>query len=140
MKIRKLTFSIGYMHILDFHQEYKKVIGPFFGIENLNYSIENQSTVEEGIQLIFEKEGFMIICRKNGISFIYEGDIGIIMNSHTSIIKLFFDIYEKISQMKSLHKKINCSLNVHIVDIVKKNYLYILNNPKQNLIFKYPIL
>lgn len=94
MAIRKLQYQIDYVHILTFREEYKKAVSPFFGFQDVEYAIENENTINEGIRLIFKNEKIALFVRKESITFIFEGEVDEVKNPN-GIIKFFFDLYEK---------------------------------------------
>ena len=75
MKIRRLQYNIDYTHIITFKEEYKQAVLPYFGFENLRYGIDNENTINESIRLIFSTETIALFIRKEGITFLFEGDI-----------------------------------------------------------------
>jgi len=105
MKIRRIQYNIDYTHILTFKEEYKYAILPYFGFENLRYAIDNENTINESMRLIFTNENLALFIRKEGISFLYEGDIKD-LKKQTGIIKFFWDIYNNIKTFKG-YKKTN---------------------------------
>lgn len=107
MKIRRLLYNIDYTHILTFRDEYKAAVLPVFGFENLNYGIDNENTINESIRLIFKNENYALFIRKEGISFLFEGDINDLRNQN-GVIRFFWDIYDRIKLFHG-YKKTNSS-------------------------------
>lgn len=129
MKIRRLQYNIDYTHIITFREEYKQAVIPYFGFENLRYRIDNENTINESIRLIFSTETIALFIRKEGISFLFEGDIADLKNQ-TGVIKFFWDIYEKIKTFKGYKKTNRHSLITHAVEIKEKDEInIILDNP-----------
>lgn len=119
MKIRRLQYNIDYTHILTFKEEYKNAVIPYFGFDNLRYAIDNENTSNESIRLIFSTETIALFIRKEGITFIFEGDAEDLKNQ-TGVIKFFWDIYEKIKSFKGYKKSNRHSIIVHSVEIMEK--------------------
>jgi len=130
MKIRRLQYNIDYTHIITFKEEYKQAVLPYFGFENLRYGIDNENTINESIRLIFSTETIALFIRKEGITFLFEGDI-IDLKNQTGVIKFFWDIYEKIKSFKGYKKTNRHSLIAHAVDIKEKDEIddILSNNP-----------
>jgi len=120
MKIRRIQYNIDYTHILTFREEYRQAVLPYFGFENLRYGIDNENTINESIRLIFMTETIALFIRKEGITFLFEGDIADLKNQ-TGVIKFFWDIYEKIKNFKGYKKTNRHSLIVHAVEIMEKD-------------------
>jgi hypothetical protein len=119
MKIRRLQYNIDYTHILTFKEEYKSAIIPYFGLDNLRYGIDNENSINESIRLIFMSETIALFIRKEGITFLFEGDVDDLRNP-TGVSKFFWDIYEKIKLFKGYKKTNRHSLIVHAVKIMDK--------------------
>lgn len=119
MVIRKITYSIGYVHVLTFKENYKSIITPYFDFEPLEYAIDNENTISESIRLIFRNEGFILLFRKEGITFIYEGNVNDIKKNNP-IIDIFFEIYEKIKKIEGFSKTKRHEINIDAVGIVEK--------------------
>lgn len=130
MKIRRLQYNIDYTHIITFREEYKQAVLPYFGFDNLRYGIDNENTINESIRLIFSTETIALFIRKEGITFLFEGDI-IDLKNQTGVIKFFWDIYEKIKTFKGYKKTNRHSLFAHAVDIKGKDEIndVLSNNP-----------
>ena len=119
MIIRRLQYNIDYTHILTFREEYKQAVLPYFGFDNLRYGIDNENTINEGIRLIFSNEKIALFLRKEGLSFIFEGDVSDLKNQN-GVIKFFWDIYENIKKFKGYKKTNRHNLIVHAVKIIDK--------------------
>lgn len=119
MIIRRLQYNIDYTHILTFKEEYKQVVLPYFGFDNLRYGIDNENTINEGIRLIFSNEKNALFLRKEGFTFLFEGDVNDLKNQN-GVIKFFWDIYENIKKFKGYKKTNRHSLIVHAVKIFEK--------------------
>lgn len=130
MKIRKIQYNIFYSHILTFCNDYKKIVAPYFGWDNVQYSIENINTINEGVRLILPDFCSIIQCRKDGISLMYEGDIGTLIGDE-GIIHDFYNIYEKITHLECYSKTNRHDLIVYGVDTTRSASLdeYIKINP-----------
>lgn len=120
MKIRRLQYNIDYTHILTFKEEYKQAVLPYFGFDNLRYGIDNENTSNESIRLIFTTETIALFIRKEGITFIFEGDTNDLKNQ-TGVIRFFWDIFEKIKSFKGYKKSNRHSLIAHAVEIMEKD-------------------
>lgn len=119
MSIRKLQYQIDYVHILTFREEYKKAIVPHFGHENLEYGVDNEGSIHEGLRLIFKNEQFAMVIKKEAISFIFEGDIADLRNPN-SVIGIFWDIYERIKKFEGYVRTTRHLLIVNAVSIKEK--------------------
>ncbi len=119
MKIRRIQYNIDYTHILTFREEYKNAVLPYFGFDNLRYGIDNENSVNESIRMIFVTETIALFIRKEGITFLFEGDVNDLKNQ-TGVIKFFWDIYEKIKAFKGFKKTHKHSLIIHAVKILEK--------------------
>lgn len=119
MKIRRLQYNIDYTHILTFKDEYRAAVLPYFGFDNLRYGIDNENSINESIRMIFMTETIALFIRKEGITFLFEGDVTDLKNQ-TGVIKFFWDIYEKIKLFKGYKKTNRHSLITHSVEIMKK--------------------
>jgi hypothetical protein len=130
MKIRRLQYNIDYTHILTFREEYKRLVLPYFGFDNLRYGIDNEYTINESIRLIFETEKLALSIRKEGITCSFEGDIKDVKNQ-SGPIKFFWDIYDGIKKLEGYKKTNRHSLLLHAVDIIDKDEIdkILTNNP-----------
>jgi len=120
MKIRRVQYNIDYVHIISFREEYKQAVIPYFGFDNLRYGIDNENTINESIRLIFTTESIALYIRKEGISIIFEGDSNDLKNQN-GVIKLLWDLYEKIIKFHGYRKTSRHSLICHAVEIKKQN-------------------
>lgn len=128
MIIRRLQYNVDYTHILTFREEYKQAVLPYFGFDNLRYGVDNENTINESIRLIFTTETIALFIRKDGITFLFEGDVSDLKNQ-TGVIKFFWDIYEKIKSFNGYKKTNRHSLIAHAVNIIEKeNVDSILND------------
>jgi hypothetical protein len=116
MSIRRLHLQIDYIHILTFKDEYKSVVIPYFGFDNLEYGIDNENTIHEGIRLIFKNEYMTFILRKEAIALIFDGDARELKNQNGPI-KFFWEMYEKIKTFRGYRKTTRMVLITHAVDI-----------------------
>jgi len=116
MKIRRIQYNIDYVHIITFREEYKLAIVPYFGFDNLKYGIDNENTINESVRLIFEADHLAIFIRKEGITFLFEGDINDLKNQN-GVIKLFWDMYERVKTFRGYKKTSRHSIIVHAVEI-----------------------
>jgi hypothetical protein len=103
MQIRKLVYSIGYIHILHFSKYYREIIAPYFSYEPLEYGIANENTMDEAVKLTFRNEGFEFLFQKNGATLWYEGDSANLKRSNAQI-DIFFEIHEKIKKIPGFAK------------------------------------
>lgn len=118
MKIRRLQYNIDYVHILTFKDEYREAIAPYFGFDNVRYGIENENTINESIRLIFVSECLALNIRKEGITFIYEGNVDD-LKIPNGILKIFWDIYERLTHFHGYKKSTRHSLVIDSVEIMK---------------------
>lgn len=109
----KTQYIIQYTHVLTFSTEYRKVIAPFFSLPDLKYGLNNQGTFEEHIRLVFEKGGYVIVCQKDGIALIYEGDISELKRSTSGPLSTFFDILAAIKSMLGFGKVLLHQVHTH---------------------------
>lgn len=116
MSIRRIQYQVDYLHIITFQEEYKKAIAPYFGFEGLEYGIDNENTINEGVRLIFKQENLALFFRKEAIVIIYEGN-GDDLKNQNSIFKIFWELYEKVKGFYGYTKTIQHTLIVHAVDI-----------------------
>lgn len=136
MSIRRLQYQIDYIHIITFQEEYKRAIAPYFALENAEYVIDDENTINEGIKLLFRNENFAIVFKKENIIFLFEGDINDLKNQN-GIIKLFWDLYEKAKNFYGYTKTVRHYLTVHAVSIrpreevdrILESNPYLSNNP-----------
>jgi len=134
MSIRRIQYQIDYVHIITFREEYKIAVAPYFGFDKLEYGIDNENTIHEGIRLIFKTEQIALILRKDAITLIYEGDVEE-LKKQNGVIKLFWDLYEKIKSFQAYVKTTRHSLLVHAVKIKDKKEVeeMLLKNPYLSL-------
>ena len=119
MKIRRVQYNIDYSHIITFKEEYKSAVLPYFGFDNLKYGIDNENTINESIRLIFTVENIALFIRKEGITFLYEGDHNDLKNQ-SGVIKFFWDVYEKIKLFNGYKRTTKHSLIVNAVEVLSK--------------------
>jgi hypothetical protein len=120
MKIRKINYTINYIHIITFNQYYRNIIAPYFSYENMSYAIDNENTIHESARLVFKNEGALIELKKENISFVYEGDVSEIKKAHP-ILEHFFSLYEKLKTINGYTKTIRHQIVISAVDIIKKS-------------------
>lgn len=129
MAIRRLLYQIDYVHILTFRDEYRKIIAPWFAFDNLRYAIENENTILESIRLFFQNETLAISVRKDGLTAVFEGNVGDLKNQN-GVLRIFFDMYEKIKVIQGYSKTTRHFLIANSVVIKKKEEIE--NILKQN--------
>lgn len=140
MKIRRIQYNIDYVHILTFREEYKLAVVPYFGFDNLRYGIDNENTINESIRLIFATDFIAFFIRKDGITFVFDGDHKDLKNQN-GVIKPFFDIFDRIKSFHGYKKATRQSIIVHGVDLTEKSVVekalkkntYLSINPFGNL-------
>lgn len=131
MKVRKIQFDIDYTHILTFREEYKNAIIPYFGLDEVRYAIENENTIDEKIRLIFKNEAIAILFRKDGISYIYEGDSNETLDS-VGVTKFFWDIFEKTKLFRGYLGVNRNHISIMAVETLEEDsYLKIADSPRQ---------
>jgi len=131
-----VQYSIDYIHILSFREEYKKAVIPYFGFENLRYGIENENTINESIKLIFPLESIAIIIKKEGISCIFEGEVQELKRQQ-GIMHPFWEIYDKIKDFAGYRKTTRQSIICHAVELYEEDKMnkifsknpYLTKNP-----------
>jgi len=130
MKIRRIQYNIDYVHILTFREEYKSAVIPYFGFDNLRYGIDNENTINESIRLIFNTEAIAISFRKDGISIVFDGESKDLKNQN-GVMKLFWDLYERVQKLQGYRKTVKHSLICVGVLIMKEGGVNnILKNTK----------
>lgn len=115
MKIIRFQYNIDYTHIITFREEYKSAVSPFFNFEKLRYGIDNENTINESIRLIFTLEHMAFFVRKEGLTFLFEGDVSDLKNQNGAM-KIFWDLFESIKSFKGFKK---CSKHTIITNAVK---------------------
>jgi len=100
---RKLIYIVDYIHILTFQSHIRAIVAPYFDYEPLEYGVDNEGTLDEGIRLIFRSEGFIFNFRKDSCSFVFEGDVALVKKANPQL-EIFFNIYEKIKSIESFIK------------------------------------
>lgn len=133
MSIRRLQYNIDYVHILSFKEEYKNAVIRYFGFDGLRYGIDKENTIHESIRLIFANECLALYIRKEGITFIYEGDVEQIKNQN-GIVKIFWDLFETIKSFNGYKKTTRHSIITHNVDIMEQDKVEVIM--KDNPFFK----
>lgn len=130
MKIRRIQYNLGYNHVISFNDDYKSIVSPYFGWDNIQYSVENFATPDESIKLIFKDFNSIIHCRKDGITIMVEDDVDTIKGD-AGLMQEFFNIYEKIKGLPNFSKIHQHDLLVYAVDVDKKGEIddYISYNP-----------
>jgi hypothetical protein len=116
MAIRRFHYQIDYVHILTFKEQYKDIVTPYFPFENVEYAVENENTIHEGIRLIFKSENIVISLNKQSIVIIFEGDLMELKNQNGPI-KIFWDIYERIKNFKNYTRTARHTILAHSVVI-----------------------
>lgn len=48
MQARKVTFIVGYIHILTFKEQIKRIVAPYFAYD-IEYGIDNEGTMQENV-------------------------------------------------------------------------------------------
>jgi len=94
-------------------------VSPYFGFEKVEYAIEDENSVHEGIKLVFKNEKIVIVLNKEGILFLFEGDADELKNQNGPI-KFFWDIYEKIKGFKNYIRTTRHILLTHAVNVKAK--------------------
>jgi hypothetical protein len=130
MKIVRIQYNIEYIHILTFREEYKQAVVPYFSFDKLRYAIDNENTINESIRLIFTIEHLAVFIRKEGLTFIFEGDIGE-LKSQNGVIKVFWDLFQNIKGIKGFKRCTKHSLIINAVELVEKPLIdnILENNP-----------
>jgi hypothetical protein len=120
MKIIRFQYNIDYVHIITFREEYKQAVAPFFGFDKLRYRIDNENTINESIRLIFSIEHMAFFIRKEGITFVFEGDISELKNQNGAM-KVFWDLFENIKAFEGFKKCTNHTIIANAVLITEKS-------------------
>lgn len=130
MLIRRIQYSISFIHIITFKEEYKNAILPYFGFEGLRYGIDNENTIDEGIRLIFEIEKFAIFFKKDGITIIYDG-LASDLKSQNGVMKIFWEIYDRTKSFNGYKKATRHNLICHGVKLIDQNIYnsFLTQNP-----------
>lgn len=134
MAARRIQYQIDFNHIITFKEEYKAAVAPYFGFENLEYAIEAEGSIHEGIRLIFKNENIAFFLRKEALTFIFEGDVEDLKNQN-GILKVFFELFEKVKSFSGYTKTIrHCLISHYVVIREKEEIEKILKvNPYLNL-------
>lgn len=103
MSIRRFQYQIDYVHILTFKDQYKDAVTPYFPFEKVEYSVDNENTIHEGIRLVFKADNMTIVLNKQSIVIVFEGDLNELKNQNGPV-KIFWDIYERIKNFKNYTK------------------------------------
>ena len=119
MEIRRVQYSIDYVHIITFREEYKQVVIPYFGFDNLRYGIDNENTINESIRLIFPADYMALSIRKDGLTLFYDGTQKDLLDQN-GIMKFFWEIYEKIKNFQGYKKSTRHTLISHAVQLTEK--------------------
>jgi len=118
MSIRRLQYNIDYIHILTFKEEYKSLVIPYFGFKGLRYAIDNENTIHESIRLVFPIECLALNIRKEGITFIYEGEVEQAKKTN-GVLKIYWDLFEKIKSLNGFKKTTRHTIISHDVEILE---------------------
>jgi hypothetical protein len=119
MKITRFQYNIDYIHIITFREEYKPAVSPYFGFEKLRYGIDNENTINESIRLIFTLEHMAFFIRKEGITFLFEGDVSELKNQN-GVIKVFWDLFQNIKTFRGFKKCTKHTIIANAVNIIDK--------------------
>jgi hypothetical protein len=119
MQARKLTFIVGYIHILTFKDQIKRIVAPYFTYD-IEYGIDNEGTMQENVRLVFKKEGFIMQFNKEMSSLVYEGPIENVRKSNPHV-DIFFDILGKIAKMETFNNIKYINMGVDFVGLIKKD-------------------
>lgn len=130
MKIIRFQYNIDYIHIITFREEYKQAVAPFFGFDKLRYSIDNENTIHESIRLIFAIEHMAFFIRKEGITFVFEGNIAE-LKTQNGVMKVFWDLFHNIKAFKAFKKCTKHTVIVNAVELTNKAQIdeILLKNP-----------
>ncbi len=116
MNIRKITYTVGHIHILTFSKYFKSILAPYFSYEPLEYGIDNDGSIHENARLVFRESGFILQFNKEVATLIYEGDVAEV-KKHNPIIDIFFDIYEKVTKIDGFIKTKNNKIIIDFIEI-----------------------
>ena len=120
MKITRFQYNIDYIHIITFREEYKLAVSPYFGFDKLRYAIDNENTIHESIRLIFPIEHMAFFIRKEGLTFLFEGDLSELKNQN-GVMKIFWDLFQSIKSFKGFKKCTKHTIIVNAIDIMDKD-------------------
>jgi hypothetical protein len=134
MKIRRFQYNIDYVHIITFNEEFKWAVAPYFGFDQVEYVIENPNTLDANIRLIFKVEKLFLFIRKEGLTVVYEGEIDA-LKEQNGVIKIFWDIFEKIKSFKGYTKSARHSSIIFSVDVKNKEEIetILIKSPYQTI-------
>lgn len=102
----KFQFEIRYTYILDFESHYKSILSPYLKLAS-GMEIHAQNTRNEYIKLLFIEDGYTVDCRWDRMVFVSEEPLENLKNKQSSLNKVFFDIFKKISSLPSFGKITN---------------------------------
>ncbi|PIX36412.1 MAG: hypothetical protein COZ21_08160 [Bacteroidetes bacterium CG_4_10_14_3_um_filter_31_20] len=110
-------FEIRYTKILNFSCLIQEAIAPFIPMA-LNVQVERENTVNCRYSLFFQ--GYFIIITWDRILIIYEGEIKGLNESNSIIEEPFFNLYNKIKELKVFGNALNCLSNTIIINHTEK--------------------
>ena len=119
MKITRFQYNIDYIHIITFREEYKLAVSPYFGFDKLRYAIDNENSINESIRLIFPIEHMAFFMRKEGFTFLFEGDLSELKNQN-GVMKIFWDLFQNIKSFKGFKKCTKHTIIANAVDLMDK--------------------
>lgn len=97
--IPAFQFEIRFNHILNFSQIARNLLAPYVRLTH-TIKIDKQNTVEETYSLLFEEDDYLIIISWDRIVFKGQGSLDTYVKKNSPLNILFFDIFDKISELK----------------------------------------
>jgi hypothetical protein len=119
MKIRKIAYQIGYVHILTFKENYKIIFAPYFGYVGIEYAIDKENTIHETIKLVFKSSGIIMQFDKESAILIYEGEVADVRKQNP-VVEIFFEILEKIKAIIGFTRIAHHRIEIGLVDLLEE--------------------
>lgn len=112
----KFQFELRYSHVLDFRDQYKAVIAPYLKLAS-GFQILNQQALEEYVRLEFADSAASIEVRWDRMILLSEGDLDRMKPKGFLPSKIFWEIYDKLSNLESFGQFANYIASVQGIDV-----------------------
>jgi hypothetical protein len=100
MEPRFIQFEIKYSHILDFKDRYIPIISKYLSIDDVKFTINNQSSFDEYVTLMFPGNSHQIDFRLDRLILRFEEDLEHI-SKQMGPTKFFFDVLEEVMKLNT---------------------------------------
>lgn len=100
MEPRFIQFEVKYSHILDFKDRYIPIISKYLSIDDVKFTINNQSSFDEYVTLLFPGNSHQIDFRLDRLILRFEEDLEHIVKQ-MGPTKFFFDILEEVMKLNT---------------------------------------